>query len=616
MRKTQQLLQSINNEAKTSLDFVVNKRQQFRDRYQLYTQQAKDTNKISINTMYFAMNTMLAMFFDDRMTVEFQPRILHSDDLADKIQMLAEYDYTAMQLDKMNYITQWNRLFFGVGIRALSSWDENKQIPVFKNVSPLSWFPDPELVLDPNTARWHGFDTLMTKNQLENSGISSYESITAGRNDQQVLDSNAQRQQQGLNFNDVNPDTPDSDVYSVYYHFFSNNNKKYMAILGNDRTKILSIEEIKHGDEEPMYPITLNYYSPLPGNPFGTSVPDLLEDKQRAQTLLANLMLHKEKEFAFGDDILFDPSSIKNKNDLVNVSFGRKFIPADLRSNPNPLMAVPKNPSSASSYSMSSFLDNEIKKETQVDQMRSWVISDKSMTATEAQATQSNANLQNALKNKINNFGERDFWRLWYRSYKENFGKKDKKVIRIASYFGNKTQAREIFYRDFISNEDPDITIESQADAFARQEKDKMNFMAIFPIITQDPNKPQIAKIMAERKLLRLNGLSPDEIYAVCPKTPYELDAEQKLDLLNHNNMEGAVINSPDEDHYTYLLIFQRALDTDAKRYAIMMREQALINSGQMNQNQMTQNNSASNTATGMLMNNANQANSNSLPTM
>ena len=58
-----------------------------------------------------------------------------------------------------------------------------------------------------------------------------------------------------------------------------------------------------------------------------------------------------------------------------------------------------------------------------------------------------------------------------------------------------------------------------------------------------------------------------------------ELDAKEQVILLNNNI--PVQIWSMDEDHYTYLTIYQSALNTPATRAAIEMRKMAYIQSWQ-----------------------------------
>tara|TARA_R110002051_G_scaffold91273_2_gene160531 strand:- start:225 stop:398 length:174 start_codon:yes stop_codon:yes gene_type:complete len=57
---------------------------------------------------------------------------------------MAEFDYDEMNLEEIDYKWNWDRFFFGVGIKVLDGWDEETSTPIFRNISPLSWIPDPQ----------------------------------------------------------------------------------------------------------------------------------------------------------------------------------------------------------------------------------------------------------------------------------------------------------------------------------------------------------------------------------------------------------------------------------------------------------------------------------------
>jgi hypothetical protein len=59
------------------------------------------------------------------------------------------------------------------------------------------------------------------------------------------------------------------------------------------------------------------------------------------------------------------------------------------------------------------------------------------------------------------------------------------------------------------------------------------------------------------------------------------MDARNIAKLLSEDDMNAAQIRSMEEDHMTYLVVFQSAIDTPAKMAAIEMRKRAYIESGQ-----------------------------------
>jgi hypothetical protein len=83
------------------------------------------------------------------------------------------------------------------------------------------------------------------------------------------------------------------------------------------------------------------------------------------------------------------------------------------------------------------------------------------------------------------------------------------------------------------------------------------------------------------RKIFKLQGMTRAEIQVMVPYTPEEMDARNIVKLINENDMKAATIRDINQDHMTYLVVFQSAMDTEAKQIAIEMRKQAYIQSGQ-----------------------------------
>jgi hypothetical protein len=97
--------------------------------------------------------------------------------------------------------------------------------------------------------------------------------------------------------------------------------------------RIKEIEPIfKEEKESPSLvkrPIIVNYYQPQRNDPFGTSICDILEDKEKAKTLLFNLELVKARKEAFGGDYLVNERVIKNPELLSKPTIDSKYISVD-----------------------------------------------------------------------------------------------------------------------------------------------------------------------------------------------------------------------------------------------------------------------------------------------
>jgi hypothetical protein len=63
--------------------------------------------------------------------------------------------------------------------------------------------------------------------------------------------------------------------------------------------KLKAVTKAEKEDETLIeFPVILRYISPIPNDPFGISLADLVEDSQMAMTILKNLKLIREKDLA------------------------------------------------------------------------------------------------------------------------------------------------------------------------------------------------------------------------------------------------------------------------------------------------------------------------------
>ena len=163
------------------------------------------------------------------------------------------------------------------------------------------------------------------------------------------------------------------------------------------------------------------------------------------------------------------------------------------------------------------------------------------------------------MKQRINNWGEKEFRFQWYRAYQENFTSANKKFILLSANFEYKTLGLK---RDqFLTSESPMVKIGTKSEINAISEKDKAFLNAFLPIILQDPRIPEISKIFTWRETLRQNGQTPNQIYTKVPLTKDERRAKMYVDMVNNDVMPESIFNDPNADFQTYYFYMQKADD-------------------------------------------------------
>lgn len=594
----QEVLDQIRKEIKISRDYVKEKREVWRSRFKLYNNQRKQGDKVGDTSIFNIMATMLAVYYSDEMQVTFQGREIGDTEQASNIENTAKFDYDEMEMEIINYSTQWDRLFFGVGIRQLSEWDESKKTPFPRSLSTLTWLPDPKGGIDIKSYRWHGFEVEYTRGEMtEEAGFFNLDKlpktkgVTGSEKDRDV---EAYKEAQGLSVTDYQKIGRDNDAYNMVDQFTMIKGddgivRKYLVTVDEKVTEIYRLEEIepvtKKEKDNPActpWPLALNYYMPQREDPFGVSIPDLVEDKQRAKSIFKNLRIAAEKANLY-PMYMYNRDKILNRRDL-DFAFN-KFIA--VRGDVGQGTIAPINKAlnrTSDSLNNEASLDADIEIATGASKNSQGVMSEQQRTLGEQEIVQANANLRYALGSKINAWGERRFWRLWYRLYQQNFKQADKKIIRIQSALG--TQFSTITRKTFITTQDPDIRIASKLEVEQERFKDRVAFGAVAPLFISDPTLPASSRNYARRHLLRLNGIPNEQVMIMVPETPDEMRAKLENELLSRNSFDPEIeIN---EDHLSHIVIHSQAEKTSATMAHINAHMIAYYQSGQIERDRQT----------------------------
>ena len=568
------VLDQIRKEIKISRDYVRDKRVTWRSRFRLYNNQRKQIDLVGDTSMFNVISTMLAIYYSDEMQVSFQGREIGDQTLATNVENTAKFDYDEMEMEIINYSTQWDRLFFGVGIRQCSEWDAMKLTPRPRSLSTLTWLPDPKGGIDIKSYRWHGFEVEYTRDEMtEENGFFNLDRLpkTKGQSgSEKDLDVVAYKEAQGLTVTDYQKIGRGNEAYNMVDQLTMLKGddgiiRKYLVTVDEAVTEIYRLEEMepvtKKEKEDPScvpWPITLNHYMPQREDPFGVSIPDLVEDKQRAKSIFKNLRIAAEKANLY-PMYMYNRDKILNRRDL-DFAFN-KFIAVRGDVGQNTITPINKALSRTSeSLTNEAALDADIEIATGAGKNQQGVMSEQSRTLGEQEMIQANANLRYALGSKINAWGERRFWRLWYRLYQQNFRMTDKKIIRIQSSIG--TQFSTITRKAFITNQDPDIRIASKLETEQIRFRDRLAFSSIAPLFISDPTLPVASRNYARRHLLKLNGIDQDQISIMVPETPDEMKARMENELLSRNSFEPEIDIA--EDHLSHIVVHSQAEKTDA----------------------------------------------------
>lgn len=504
---------------------------------------------------------------------------------------MAQSDYDTMDMEIHDYHVQSNRFEHGVGARIFTGWDEDSMCPTFVVPSSEDLFLDPNGWLHINNFAFFWFerkcdiDTLMEKKGKDwRYNLDEYHAyITTDQQENTEnkrvvaeMSQNAQEESQA------------SNIGTLYYHYFEREWKPVQAVCDGECRFIFNAKVIEpllseaNKYKKIRFPISLNYFEPREWNPYGLNIYDILEDKQKMQQMLMNLMMIKATKEALWDKIFIDQSIYKTaRNHLLKPTRGLQYIPVATNGAPmtNFVYTNPQNPISPDVYNMNSMLPNQAMQDIGINDQTRGIDDWKPKTATEVSTEQMNQNINLLLGKKVNSRGEKQFWKLWYIF--TDFYRDDTKEKYIEINKGISTIVDKLTKKDIKLPTTPNIFIDNKSEIDAKHAKQAQQFIALLPMYLQDPTIPEVGKRFMKRKGLRLSNISKQEVELMIPLTPDEMQAKEDVMFLNKNL--PLKISSMDEDHLTYLIIYQTALNTKATRAAIEGRKIAYMDSGQQN---------------------------------
>ena len=569
-----ELIKQVENEYQLSWWFMKPKWDEWALRLKLYNNQKRDKSAVGDPLLFTIHQTVLASLYDDQLMVAFNPREQGDTETAENLDSMAEFDYDEMEKDIIDYEWDWDTTFFGRGLLMLMEFSRALKCPL-----PEVW--DPMVTLrDPNArsvngdrkgrgaSRFIGREIRLTKYEMDEAGV--YFNYGALKPDQtninSLVDRNQQLRAEAQGFADTmrfNGNlTGDNATLLLLEWITRYNGKLVLVTLGDNRKKVIRYTELK-GNKIPiidraLYPIAHDWD--------GVSIPDIVEDKQRARAKLTNLGI-KVAETGLHPMYLFDNTKITNKAELNFET--NKFV--GVAGNPSgTVVEMPKANIKQDVSFILNTLDLAAQKATATPDIQQGQLSGSKRTATELNLIDKKVDTRYSLSAKIFGWSEKRFWQQWYFLYKEHFVDGiDEKMLRITSALG--TKFRPLRRSNIIAAVDPDIKIESRVLSEARKFNELTMVRGYVQMIAQDPNSNLR---FALKYLGRLSGLKKDVVSQMLPPTIDELIAEDENARLEKNEL---VTVQAMDDHILHLEIHNKLSDTPAKHAHIQAHKRAMV---------------------------------------
>ena len=143
-----------------------------------------------------------------------------------------------------------------------------------------------------------------------------------------------------------------------------------------------------------------------------------------------------------------------------------------------------------------------------------------------------------------------------------------------------------IMWKDLDTKRDLHLTLVTEIDRREQEESNKAAFMASYQPLMEQAN--QFWKIILTKDFAKVMWMDDELVDSIYDYPPEYDKAILDLELLNNDEDVGEITDM-NENHKIYIQVYQQALDTKAKKKAIMRRKQALILSWQANNEAMSQ---------------------------
>jgi len=584
-----EVIKQIQQEYKIAYDSQVSKIQEGLKRLKLYNNQARDKKRVGDPLLFTVFNTVFSSLYKDRFNVVFEGTREGDQEKAENITNLAEHDYIKMQKKQLDYDWGWNTCFYGRGLLLLEDFDfeEDMLCPIAEVIDPMTFLRDPNAtsvngdMYGNGAMRFGGREIGLTKWQMKDRGYDC-EGILKDKEIDELLRQARQERAAANNTQqiDFSQETLDENYeYSVLEWYTHIDGEKWCISTANAKNKIVRAVKLKQQKRWGFVDRTL---FPMANDWDGVSIPDLIEDKQRARAIMINLGLDAAKS-DLHPMYFYNKKKITNKKDLdfgfnkgvgVNGSVEGAYTPMikaqAITQQVNLIMEILKASGEAS---------------VAAPELAQGVNPNQDRTATENEIVAAGRGSRVSLSAALWSSSEERFWRQWYFLYKTNFesDKIGEKIIRINGVISKKYKA--LTRKDIVTDTDPDVIVISKAEQQAEEDRERAIMTPFSQIALQDPT---VNRRYLLRKLARVSGVNEEEQFFMIPPTVHELKAEDENQTLEAG--EFIPISASDDD-IQHIEIHLKAEPTKALQAHIMAHKKMLYfkQANEMLEQQQTQ---------------------------
>lgn len=556
------VISQVESEYKLAKAFMQPKWDEWIVRLKLYNNQKRDKSKIGDPLLFTIHQTVLASLYDDKLSVDWQPREEGDEEVAENLNALFEFDYDEMEKSQLDYDWDWDALFFGYGLMMLTDWDKKSKTPIPEIIDPMTWLRDPRATSvnggkrGHGGLRFHGRMIRLTKRELMMNP--SYVNVNdvidqSSGDDETIFKENRKARADAQGYQDTKYQETlkgENKDYPVLEWMTYANGQPTIITLANNMKTVVRFQPLKS-----RWPITSRDIYPMSHIFSGLSIPDLIEDKQRARAVSQNLALESIQAGQY-PMYFYNSKKITNPQDVAEYQFN-KFVP--VAGDPGGAVApLERQQVKQEVQWIMEMLDTGAQRSTATPEIQQGVTQEKVRSATEMAMVQNKVDTRYSLSAKIFGWSEKEFAKQWHDMYKRHFKEGiDEKKIRIMGAMGR--SIRPLQRDNIIGQADLDVDIESKIVSEAKRLNDFQIFSGLMGTVANDPT----ANLRyGEKHLAKLAGLTSGEVDRLLPPTVDELEAEEENDNLNANRPAKITMA---QDHQTHLMTHSKAAETVAK---------------------------------------------------
>lgn len=516
-----------------------------------------DQNIASTLLMTLLTRTMGSLY-DDKIQVKFLPSQGITQDMINSYNILAQSDYQEMDKAKLDYDWVWDTLFFGRGYAETYKFDKRRKLLVPEAINPLMMGYDPYFE---NPQQWRYYWKWVTKDKWTLQrlikagkiiGVSNVNDIPSGVEPRLW----EYKQQRDAASKGVEPsiEPAGADVYQIL-EYFGHDEDGNRCVFWVDKhfSKILFKEKLEFDDmvteDEQVgskWPIVVKESFRIPHSSITFSVADLLEDKHRAKSVLLNLAYIAAKDAA-NPLYLYNPEQVKDVSQFFSRQINQHIpIDGDPSTAVSPLNV--KDPMPPGLLNFMTMLQQEAN-----DPIGTGVGVEPSAggqeTATEVAIDQQLNDIAQSLASKVMQFGEQDFWSMWWHRYQKHGPDLKEKMANIVGIKGVETSI--IDFKDFQTEFPPGVMVYSAKEAEYKNLVKRRDMMQILPALQQSMD-PSGYRNFQKHVFMPLMIEDPSLIDVMFPNSLEEIKAEEQNDMMKEDKLPPVLET---DDHMTHLYI-------------------------------------------------------------